>query len=292
MSVNSTVASTRSSSDLRRSTGRANALDLVERRVAVAQPGSSGRRRELDELRSGDPLGEVSSALDRVDRDRRVGAATSVGHLDRSARTPRTSMSHRASDRARAPAGRGAVAMHSATHRRMSGRASAREVRSISMIRPVHPVPQSSADLVEESSRLLSVATPRVVRCPMRPRVASRPRARAPTTRSGMGRREQRARACRLRRSPRSTAPLGSCGVQHGADVVHARLEVGGVPGDAVRQPGAALVEDDQARERAQPLEEPCALRGRPRRARRSPSQPGRVDEIDRALAERPGRRC
>ena len=53
---------------------------------------------------------------------------------------------------------------------------------------------------------------------------------------------------------------LAAGGVHDGADVVHAGLEVG-QPARSVREPGAPLVEPDQAGERAEPVEEV----GRPR---------------------------
>ena len=56
-------------------------------------------------------------------------------------------------------------------------------------------------------------------------------------------------------RDPEQGGPLGARGVHDRPDVVAALLERRNL-GDGIGQPGAALVEDDQAREGAEPLEE------------------------------------
>jgi hypothetical protein len=76
----------------------------------------------------------------------------------------------------------------------------------------------------------------------------------------GVSGREQHAHRAALR-DPKERRPLGSGGVHHRPDVVNPELE-GRHLGDGVGQPVAALVEDDQARERGEPLEE-ASLRGR-----------------------------
>ena len=70
----------------------------------------------------------------------------------------------------------------------------------------------------------------------------------------GVGGREQDAHRAALG-DPEERRPLGSGGVHDSPDVVAPLLE-GGRLDDRVGQPAAALVEDDQARERAEPLEE------------------------------------
>ena len=62
---------------------------------------------------------------------------------------------------------------------------------------------------------------------------------------------------------PEKGRPLGPRGVHDRPDVVDPQLERRHL-GDGVRQPGAALVEDDQARERAEPLEEASERRRLP----------------------------
>ena len=57
-------------------------------------------------------------------------------------------------------------------------------------------------------------------------------------------------------REPEQRGALGAGGVHHGADVVHALLERRR-SGDRVGEPGAALVEQDQPRERGELVEEP-----------------------------------
>ena len=70
----------------------------------------------------------------------------------------------------------------------------------------------------------------------------------------GVGRREQRGHRAALAHAEHRGA-LGADGVEHRAHVVHALLERRD-PGDAVRQPGAALVEQDQAAHAREPLVE------------------------------------
>ena len=76
---------------------------------------------------------------------------------------------------------------------------------------------------------------------------------------------------------------LGAGGVHHGADVVHARVEVGQADG-AVGEPGPALVEADQPRERAEPLEDPRAPRMLPVDLEVR-EEPGHEDEVERPVA-------
>jgi hypothetical protein len=54
---------------------------------------------------------------------------------------------------------------------------------------------------------------------------------------------------------PEQRRPFGSRGVHHRPDIVDPLLE-GRHLADGIGEPGAALVEDDQARERADPIEE------------------------------------
>jgi len=51
-----------------------------------------------------------------------------------------------------------------------------------------------------------------------------------------------------LRRLPEHRRSLGSSGIHDCAHIVHPHLEIG-CAGDAVRKPGAALVEQDKPRE-------------------------------------------
>ena len=58
-----------------------------------------------------------------------------------------------------------------------------------------------------------------------------------------------------------------------------------GTPATAVGQPGAALVEEDQARERGEPLEEARAARLLPVQLEVG-DEPGHEDQVDRAVAD------
>ena len=90
---------------------------------------------------------------------------------------------------------------------------------------------------------------------------------------------------------PSIDRPLGADGVEHGTDVVHARLEVGQtLRGDPIREAGAALVEEDESPHRGEPPVERRELRVFPAGLERAHPAVDE-DEVDRPVAERPGRR-
>ncbi len=99
----------------------------------------------------------------------------------------------------------------------------------------------------------------------------------------GMSGREQDAHRPALG-DPEQGRPLGPGGVHDRPDVVDPLLERRHL-GDGVGQPGAALVEDDQARERAEPLEEASERRRLPLELEVG-GEAEHEDQVDRPVAD------
>ena len=99
----------------------------------------------------------------------------------------------------------------------------------------------------------------------------------------GMGGREEDAHRATLG-DPEEGRPLRAGGVHDRPDVVDPQLQ-GRRLGDGIGQPGAALVEDDQSRERGEPLEE-ASLRGRLPLELEVGGEAEDEDEVDRPIAD------
>ncbi len=97
----------------------------------------------------------------------------------------------------------------------------------------------------------------------------------------GIGRGEEGAQLAALDAAEQHGA-FRADGVEHGPDVVHLRLERQGTR--PVGEPHATLVEEDQAREGREPLEEAAHERMLP--GVEDVSEEGGEDEIDRSVAE------
>ena len=101
----------------------------------------------------------------------------------------------------------------------------------------------------------------------------------------GIGRGEQRAIGPPSD-TPNERRPLGADGVHHGPHVVHPLLERRqSLDRHRIGQPGAALVEEDQPRERREPLGGTARTPARPRSARCARPSPDE-HQVDRSVAD------
>ena len=275
MSVKSTVASTRSGSRLLREPVRNSSISSI----VCSAPSWKGKwslPSSSTYFASGDVLGQITPGLDRdhpvagaMDDERRhADRRQDVANVDLH-RDPEPGERRRR--RAREATGLCVPLPEPlvADHRRSQ--------------RVEAEVAAAPLRLVGDEDRLqrVLVEAPRIVGRPRSPRVRRRENERRRPLRERRG--EERADRAALG-TAEQRCPLRAGGVHHGEDVVH-HLLVGADLEDPVGEPRAAPVEDDQARERRDPVEE--------RLVRRPPlvllevrHVARREDEIDRPVAE------
>ncbi len=248
MSVKSTVASTRSSTGCGRTPVRNSSISS-RASVLVAEPGHVVGARQLDDLRAGDPLADEATGL----REDLVGA---VEHERRHADGGQdvADVDHRAHARERRRGSR-------ASRAERSPRVSLDELfvvrdrgRQLMQQGPDEVGSPAFEDRALQVLDLLVRRADRVVRRPASPCRAAHHHERPGPL--GVGGREQRAHRPALGVAQDGGA-LHADVVHDGAHVVHAGLERREVVGlDPVGEPDPPLVEEDQARERREPLVE------------------------------------
>ena len=277
MSVNITVASTRSGSGTERAPVRNSSTSPSTASASPAQ-GTMVDPGKLDVAGAWDLRGELlaGAAVDDpvaapVEDERRdVDRGQDGSHVDVQEHLEDL-LDHR---RAR----RGALHAGGELHRL----GIVREARREELDHPLRVLPPVGGDeLGGGLAKRLSGRGPRVVgrlgRAPHRAVEHQRGDA------LGVGGREQDAHRPALG-DPEQGRPLGPGGVHDRPDVVDPLLE-GRHLGDRVGQPGAALVEEDQARERAEPLEEASERRRLPLELEVG-GEAEDEDQVDRPVAD------
>ena len=218
-------------------------LDRVEDLVGVDRD-EVVRAFELDKPRAGDVLGEVAPLLDvRVDvvatvqdERRSLDGTEGVAHVDKRVHLD---------ERPCGPRARGGPAPLAPPRGELLVGVRA-HVSHVGLPRPV------LLELRGVPCPLLRPEAPRVVRSPQAPGVAGVDD-QSPHPLRVRCRMEDRHRT--TLRVPEQDGALGASGIHDRRDVTHPRLQIGQRAG-AVGHAGAPLVEPDQARERAEPMEE------------------------------------